>query len=230
MDERDEPILKAATAFLDGVAPELADRLSIAGSADADEYADDLSLNTLHVPTIPPEFEKSHIDESELGSGPDVEIMPREAVETRRLEGKTTTFYAAGTPSHPNRLSFSPALESRLLPWVAADNSLDGFLSWSYASWPESVYTDPTFQYVQGDEYLVYPGSDGPMSSIRWELFREGIEDFELLALARDARGNGDSQVSEAIETATANLDGRKADPAALPRAKALLVDALTVD
>lgn len=229
VDERDEDILDEAVAFLDDVAPELVDSLSIAGSADAAPYADDLSLNSMYVPSIPFWFEQSLIDESELEDAePNVDVMSVETVERRRREGKTTTYYAAGTPSHPNRLTFSPAVESRLLPWVAADNNLDGFLCWSYVSWPENVYTSPTFQYVQGDEYLVYPGEDGPTSSIRWELLREGIEDFELLAAAGGAFSDADGQVADAIATATANLDGREADPTAVPRARSLVVEVLS--
>lgn len=233
VDERDEGILDEVVTFLRDVAPALADRLSIAGSADAAPYADDLSLNTMHVPSIPFEFERSLIDESELDGDPDVDTVSPEAVRTRRQEGKTTTYYVAGTPSHPNRLTFSPAVESRLLPWIAAENGLDGLLGWSYASWPENVYTDPTFQYVQGDEYLVYPGAEGPNSSIRWELLREGIEDYELLVTAgneevpatQDSRNGG---ISEGIAIATADLDGRDADPTALPRARSLVIDVLT--
>ena len=230
VDERDEQILEEAVAFLEDAAPDLVGRLSIAGSASAAPYADDLSLNTMYVPSIPFEYEKTHIDESELDGGePDVDVVSPEAVADRRRDGKTTTFYAAGTPSHPNRLTFSPAVESRLLPWVAAENRLDGFLCWSYVSWPENVYTEPTFQYVQGDEYLVYPGAEGPVSSIRWELLREGIEDYELLAATGDyAVGGTDDRVAEAVSTATAELDGRRMDVTELPRARATLVEILT--
>jgi hypothetical protein len=30
---------------------------------------------------------------------------------------------------------------------------------------------------------MVYPGQDGPIDSIRWEISRDGMEDFEYLAL-----------------------------------------------
>lgn len=228
VDERSEDVLEEAVGFLEAEAPELVDRLSIAGSADADPYADDLSLNTMYVPSIPFGFERSLIDESDLDGERDVETMSRDRVHARREAGETTTYYVAGTPSNPNRLTCSPAVESRLLPWIAADNDLDGLLVWSYVSWPEGVYTDPTFQYVQGDEYLAYPGPDGPASSIRWELLREGIEDFELLAAADAAVVDAEGRFAEAIETVTADLDGREVDLTAVPRARSLVVEALT--
>lgn len=112
---------------------------------------------------------------------------------------------------------------------LAADERYDGFLCWSFTSWPADVYADPTFQYVQGDEYLVYPGRDGPISSIRWELLREGIEDYELVrAAGTGAFAGTDDRLREAIETATAELDGRRADVTDLPRARRAVVDVLT--
>lgn len=230
IDERDEAILAETVSFLEDVAPQFTDRLSIAGSEAAASYADDLSLNTLYVSDIPLENERSLIDETEIEEDtPDVEALSPETIVDRRHDGKTTTFYTGGTPSHPNQLTFSPAVESRLLPWIAAEGCFDGYLCWSYTNWPEDVYANPTFQYVQGGEYLVYPGPDGPVSSIRWELLREGIEDYELLR----ATGNGsflgpDERVDEAITTVTSELDGRKADVSELPRARATLVDVLT--
>ncbi|NCC84735.1 MAG: DUF4091 domain-containing protein, partial [Clostridia bacterium] len=34
-----------------------------------------------------------------------------------------------------------------------------------------------------GDTHVVYPGDEGPLSSVRFESQREGIEDLELLRL-----------------------------------------------
>ena len=36
-----------------------------------------------------------------------------------------------------------------------------------------------------GDTHVVYPGPDGPWSSVRFEAEREGYEDYELLQLLR---------------------------------------------
>ena len=32
-----------------------------------------------------------------------------------------------------------------------------------------------------GDTHVIYPGIDGPLSSLRFEAHRQGIEDYELL-------------------------------------------------
>ena len=41
-----------------------------------------------------------------------------------------------------------------------------------YKAWPDWVY---------GDTFLVYPGSVGPIDSIRWEIFSESLQDYALL-------------------------------------------------
>ena len=35
-----------------------------------------------------------------------------------------------------------------------------------------------------GDPFVVYPGADGPVSSIRWEVFAESLQDYALLQSA----------------------------------------------
>lgn len=40
---------------------------------------------------------------------------------------------------------------------------------------------------VNGDAFLVYPGPEGPVSSIRWEILRDGIEDYDYLVLFQEA-------------------------------------------
>jgi len=39
---------------------------------------------------------------------------------------------------------------------------------------------------VNGDGFLVYPGPDGPVDSIRWEIIRDGIEDYDYLRILTD--------------------------------------------
>ncbi len=41
---------------------------------------------------------------------------------------------------------------------------------------------------VNGDGILIYPGPDGPVNSIRWEVVRDGIEDYDYLALFMERR------------------------------------------
>ena len=41
---------------------------------------------------------------------------------------------------------------------------------------------------MNGDGFLVYTGKDGPINSIRWENIRDGIEDYDYLAIFNDRR------------------------------------------
>jgi hypothetical protein len=43
--------------------------------------------------------------------------------------------------------------------------------------------------WAYGDPFVVYPGADGPVDSIRWEVFGESLQDYALLqtlGVARD--------------------------------------------
>jgi hypothetical protein len=199
-DERPLATMTVVRDFVRRAAPAFADRIAVAGSANTAGIANNLSVD--------------------WGG---IDAMTPEQIDARRTAGKVTTFYVYGSPAHPNTLSYSPAVEARMLPWIAAQRGLDGFLRWSYNSWTADPYTEPVFIFSQGDEYLVYPGENGPTSSIRWEQLREGIEDFELVRAA----GPGRDDVKQAMTLATRNLDGRAKDPKDLPQARALLLGAL---
>lgn len=67
-----------------------------------------------------------------------------------------------------------------------------GFLHWGYNYWCESstrTLIDPfTCQdgkrwpgWAYGDPFVVYPGPEGPLDSIRWEIFGESLQDYALL-------------------------------------------------
>lgn len=67
-----------------------------------------------------------------------------------------------------------------------------GFLHWGHNYWYKSqtrTLIDPfTVQdagrwpyWAYGDPFVVYPGDDGPIDSIRWEIFAESLQDFALL-------------------------------------------------
>jgi hypothetical protein len=40
--------------------------------------------------------------------------------------------------------------------------------------------------YTEGDGFLVYPGKDGPINSIRFEYVRMGIQDVEYFLMLKD--------------------------------------------
>ena len=67
-----------------------------------------------------------------------------------------------------------------------------GFLHWGYNYWYKSQtrqLIDPFTvsdgckwpDWAYGDTFQVYPGPDGPIDSIRWEIFAESLQDYQLL-------------------------------------------------
>jgi len=78
---------------------------------------------------------------------------------------------------------------------------LGGFLHWGYNYWYRSQtrqLMDPftvldahhwEHGWAFGDPFVVYPGPQGPLDSLRWEVFGESLQDYALLqtlAIARD--------------------------------------------
>jgi hypothetical protein len=207
-DERPAELMEEVQKLVNEVAVEFKNQIRVAGSPDVSPYSFDLSIYFEFLPgqNLAPEGIK-------------------ELIEKRIEEGRITTFYVCGTPTHPNNFVFSPSAESRMLPWFALKYKLNGFLRWAYCSWPRNVFENPAFRYVEGDEYQVYPGTSGPMSSIRWELLKEGIEDYELAMILRERLIEKDNPaLNYAIELATRNPDAREKDLNDIIKARDIIV------
>ncbi|MBM4045018.1 MAG: DUF4091 domain-containing protein [Planctomycetes bacterium] len=82
-----------------------------------------------------------------------------------------------------------PPLGVRLIPWMLWKYRLNGYLFWSVNYWGQEPWEShkPDENAVMRGTFL-YPNlRDGtPVNSIRWESFREGLEDYECLRLLRD--------------------------------------------
>ena len=120
----------------------------------------------------------------------------RERFVEYQLLGDLVWFYTCCAPGGPwlNRLLDMELLRPALLGWGAAHFGLDGFLHWglNYLQpgrdpFRTSVMAPITPKsWPAGDTHVVYPGPDGPWSSLRLEAQREGFEDYELLRRLRD--------------------------------------------
>ena len=180
-----------------------------------------------------PEFMAEFLDEvadwvpilGGLARDPEVSLHLRDTVQAR---GDRFLWYVCCWPPRPNTFITSPLLESRFLGWFTAHFGLDGFLRWAFTCWPADPWRRPAFRsphWPPGDMFLVYPGQDGrPVRSLRTELLLLGIQDFELIALAREV-ARADSTVAEALDRAfarviradlTAFADTAEADPETL--------------
>ncbi len=114
-----------------------------------------------------------------------------DAIAAHKARGGQSWYYICLDPrgKYLNRFIDFPTLKVRLLPWLNYRYGLTGYLHWGGNFW-----TDRPFENVQpdwgggfvlpaGDDAIVYPDAehDGVFVSVRLEVMREGIEDYELL-------------------------------------------------
>lgn len=210
-DEKPDEVLALLQEIIREASPEFLDRIVVAGHPQATKYAQNLSLSYMFFPGQPLE-KKATI--------PVVSI-----IENRRVENKITTFYLCAEPSHPNTLTYSPAVEAQMVPWLALKYNTDGYLRWAYNNWTNDPFNNPVFIHNQGDDYYVYPGEKGPISTIRWELLKEGIEDYELFRVIQASGNVSDETLQKAIELATRSQDGRFKSVEDMVRARNLILN-----
>ncbi|MCE5315509.1 MAG: glycoside hydrolase domain-containing protein [Armatimonadota bacterium] len=142
-------------------------------------------------------------------------------------EKTLTTYYVCCEPDHPNTFVHSPLIESRMLGFMAMQGGYDGFLRWAYNDWPENPYEHPEWgEFPTGDMFLVYPGANGPVSSLRWEQLRESIQDYELAMIASENMQSSEEMVDyeQAISLACRNVDGNNKSTGDIEIARRLLI------
>ncbi len=148
----------------------------------------------------------------------------REKIIHGRELGKKVWWYVCVGPRDRSALNWFiqyPAIRARLLMGVAARKyEVDGFLYYRMAGWNNNdrpitagPYTDWKPHYHQtlpdGDGQVICGGPDGPLSTVRLENIRDGIEDYEyywlLDSLVEQAQGKTlSSEGNAALEQAKA--------------------------
>ncbi len=154
--------------------------------------------------------------------------FPVADMETLQRAGKQMWFTCDGQMA-----TDTPYLATeRLLPYYCFKYGVGGFEFWGLAWWTYNPWQAGWHQFIRqsdegkkyywirypdGDGYLAYPGAfagvEGPVSTIRLEQVRQGLEDYEAMALLADL----------AAKTATA------AKAAAAQRALELAKDLVTI-
>ncbi len=140
-------------------------------------------------------------------NGPEV----KRAIKEEIARGGEITWYISCDQRYPQPNYFidAPAMDLVMVPWITARYEMDGILYWAINWWSQT--TNPwldagTFHsgflcsggwVLNGEGSLWYPGDytenytgqpnvEGPVSSIRFELLREGIEDYVYLSMLED--------------------------------------------
>jgi hypothetical protein len=99
-----------------------------------------------------------------------------------------------------NRLMDTPLAKIRMSGWLFYRWPFKGFLHWGYNYWnrcQKNEMIDPFLVsdggnwpgWAYGDTFLVYPGANGPIDSIRWEVFAASLQDYALLQGVKQDRG-----------------------------------------
>ncbi len=148
---------RAVAQMLKSIEPAI--RISAAISADkAMELIDCIDIATLHL---------------ECGFSP-------ENMKKLQHSGIDVRWYSCCLPDWGNTLFASDLIEAWRIPWISIANKLNGYLRWSIIDWPEDLYNNPAFNWPTGDMYLLYPGEKDPISSLRWEAYKTGLQDLTL--------------------------------------------------
>ncbi|WP_282941397.1 DUF4091 domain-containing protein [Paenibacillus sp. RC67] len=91
-----------------------------------------------------------------------------------------------------NRFFNMPSARNRIIGMQLYKFEAEGFLHWGYNFWfsqyskkPINPFlnTDANHSFPSGDAFLVYPGPEGPIESIRMEVFYEALQDLRALQL-----------------------------------------------
>jgi len=132
-----------------------------------------------------------------------------------------------------NRFVQSPLLNTRMLHWQSFAYAISGYLHWGYnfwhrtrqnaSGWPGintyadhqllNPYREHPAHWAVGDTCIVYPPPKwwqdlGPVSSLRYEAMREGLQDYELLRMLQ--RAVEPTKAQPGSRTARARAAGRR--------------------
>jgi len=116
----------------------------------------------------------------------------------------------------PNRFIDYLLIRLRIIFWICFQKGIPGFLHWGYNYWKggaHKTYKDvlnpwddnTANRWPAGDPFMVYPPRDIMMkdqitSSIRWEIFRKSLEDYEYLMMTRELSDSGDREAQKILE------------------------------
>ncbi len=116
----------------------------------------------------------------------------------RGIENLWTYYCVSQWDRVANRFFYMPSARNRILGAQLYRYDLAGFLQWGfnfyYAQYSTRsinpfVETDAGRAFPGGDAFMVYPGQDGPIDSLRGEVFREALQDQRALQLLEKLQG-----------------------------------------
>lgn len=133
-------------------------------------------------------------------------------------ENKVSTFYTSCTQIRPNNYvtpQNNPA-EMTWMGWHAFKENYDGYLRWAFDNWKlNDPFDARDGAHTSGDFSMIYRASNNTpskiLSSIRFEMLRDGIQDYEKLKIITAQLENSanpyDQQVLNELNAVINNFD-----------------------
>jgi len=160
------------------------------------------------IPTVTTGYDPTYGYDSKLLDEVDVWVpltpsYDLERAEATRKRGKEVWWYICVGPQQPfaNWFIEFPAVQARLLWWMTWQQRVPGFLYYltnlrhgqndlmQLTGWNKTNWNPASFNTANGDGCFIYSGPEGPISTIRFENIRDGIEDSELLFMLQKKSG-----------------------------------------
>jgi hypothetical protein len=177
----------------------------------------------------------------------------REKAWARQTAGDQVWWYITFSSKSPkvNEHIEHSGVDMRVWLWQTWLEKVTGVLIWETACWNrKSVYPDPERlqnpyedamvwarerPWNSGEGRYIYPPKrcfetkepvlEGPVDSIRFEMLREGIEDYEYFAILK--RLDPSSELLDVPHDVTTSLDSYSTDPAAMEAHRVRLAEAI---
>jgi hypothetical protein len=195
------------------------------------DVSKDIAFLTTRTPVPPKEHPewgtlRGHVDNFSIHGNHMNDPEVKRVIKEEQAKGGELTWYIScdqGFPQ-PNYFIDAPALDLVMVPWITERYKMNGILYWAVNFWsqtPNPWLDAGTFHsgflcsggwVLNGEGSLLYPGDhtnrytgqpnvDGPVSSIRFELLREGIEDHVYLWMLKNSGAEefADQQVRELV-------------------------------
>lgn len=155
---------------------------------------------------------------------PVIERITKEQINELKKQGQSVWWYTMGYPQWPDYFINQDGIDHLIIPWLNWKFGVDGVLRCSLNSWPyrkipenekpdlSKLWLETPWRKMKSEEqscYLFYPGPDGnPWPSIRLEMWRNGMEDYEYFRLLSDlVKKNRKVLSPEIVKEAEALLD-----------------------
>ena len=173
---------------------------------------------------------------------PSMAVYDEDAAELARQSGEEVWWYIYVSPPHPfaNWFVEYPALEARLLWWMTYQKGISGFLYYYLNRWPNQIgpmslnsadnrieWNPASFGTANGDGCLFYPGPQGPITTIRFECIRDGIEEFELLHMLTERNADGGDAARQLCAILAQSLTNYTGDSNLLTQTRQQLIEQL---